>query len=95
MKQRQEKYDNKVYFKQHWNIKYTRKMAFPLNISFFSSISSVHVATLEIKILIKSRQKNVVKISLKWQMTCNLHVKQRNLRIKQCSTSVISSCMGS
>lgn len=49
MKQRQEKYDNKVYLKQHWNTKYTRKMAFPLNISFFSSISIVHVAILEKK----------------------------------------------
>lgn len=26
MKQRQEKCDNKVYLKQHWNIKYTREM---------------------------------------------------------------------
>lgn len=98
MKQRQEKCDNKVYLKQHWNIKYTREMwLFPLTFSVFNSTSSVHVSILGVKnIRIMSRQKKkVVKGLLKWQTACNLHVKQRNLRIKQRSTPVISSCMGS
>lgn len=47
MKQRQEKCDNKVYLKQHWNIIYTREMwLFPLTFSVFNSTSSVHVSIL-------------------------------------------------
>lgn len=55
---------------------------FPLNIFIFV----FHLKCP--KSVLSPDRKKVVKTLLKWKMTCNLHVKQRNLHVKQCSTSV-------